>query len=349
MRFFVGLFLLSMAPVLGQEGSARAKALTRAYDQKFDTWVESVKDARDKEARVAAWKDRPDSKAYGAAVWKVVRPELNKSWTLEYAAWMMTTTPEVVVSGKSPQSTPLAMIRKAIKSSHAKSPRVGPYCLALTLFSDPGDMPFLQQVELQNPDKAVKGAAALGQAILLRKLGDDFQVMKQRLDKLQTAIKSPDLKIGRTTLQGLVADELYRTTKLSIGAKAPDVRGIDITGDVFKLSDYQGKVVVFVFWTSWMSNAGETLAFLNKLHEEAKGKDLVIIGACQDSSLTLRDYTKEGKVLFRNFADFEQEIETTYRVARWPLCYVLDKEGKIRHKGDPGPFVRISAMAILGE
>ena len=349
MRIFVGLFLLSMAPVLGQAGAARAKALTRAYDQKFDAWVELVKDARTKEARVEAWKERPDSKAYGAAVWKVVKPELNKSWTLEYAAWMMTTTPEVVTIGKNPQSTPLAMIRKAFKASHVKSPRVGPYCMALTLYSDPGDTPFLQMVESQNPDKAVKGAAALAQAILLRKLGDDYKVMKQRLSKIETAIKSPDLKIGRTTLQRLVEDEIYRTTKLSVGAKAPDVRGIDITGEVFNLSDFKGKVVVFAFWTSWMPNADQTLDFLNKLHDEAKGKDMVVIGACQDSLLTLRDYIKDGKVLFRNFADFEQEIETTYRVTRWPLCFVLDKEGKIRHKGDPGPFVRISAVSILGE
>ena len=98
-----------------------------------------------------------------------------------------------------------------------------------------------------------------------------------------------------------------------------------------------------------MPNADETLDFLNKLHEEAKGKDLVIIGACQDSALTLREYTKEGRVQFRNFADFDQAIETQYRVARWPLCYVLDKEGKIKHKGDPGPFVRISAMAVLDQ
>jgi len=349
MRIFLGLFLFSLCPLLGQESAARAKALTRAYDQKFDAWVELVKDARNKDERVAAWKERPDNKAYGAAVWKLVKPELHKSWTLEYAAWILTITPEAVGKGKTPQSSPLALIRKAAKSTHVKSPRVGPFCLALTLFSDPGDMPFLRQVEAQNPDKAVKGAAALGQAILLRKLGDDPSVIKQRFAKLQTAIKSPDLKIGRTTLLRLVEDEIYRTTKLSVGAKAPDVRGIDITGDIFNLSDFEGKVVVFAFWTSWMPNADETLAFLNQLHEEAKGKDLVVIGACQDSLLTIRDYTKDGKVLFRNFADFEQEIETTYRVTRWPLCFVLDKEGKIQHKGDPGPFVRISAMAILGE
>ncbi|MDB4544309.1 TlpA family protein disulfide reductase [Akkermansiaceae bacterium] len=338
-----------MSVVWGQEGAARAKGLVRAYDQKFDAWVELVKNAKSKEARVAAWQTQPDSKAYGQAVWKEIKPNLDKSWTLEYAAWIMSTIPEVVAVDARQESSPLALIRKAFKDYHIKSPRVGPYCLALTLYSDPGDMIFLQMVEKQNPDKAVQGAAALGQAILLRNLGDAPEVMQKRLAKLEKAIKSPDLKIGRTTLQKLVEDETFRTTKLSVGAKAPDVRGIDITGEVFKLSDYKDKVVVFVFWTSWMPNAQETLSFLNKLHEEAKGKDLVIIGACQDSVVTLRDYTKDGRVLFRNFADFEQAIETEYRVSRWPQCYVLDKEGKIQYKGEPGPFVRISAMAILGQ
>ena len=349
MKIFAGLFLLLISASWAQEGAAKAKALVRAHDQKFDAWVDLVKSAQSKEARIAAWNTKPDSKAYGQAVWKEIKPNLTKSWTLEYAAWMMSTTPELVAIGARAEGSALSMIRKTFTKYHIKSPRVGPYCLALTLYADPSDMVFLERVEKENPDKAVQGAAALAQAILLRNLGDAHDVMKKRLAKLTKAIKSPDLKVGRTTLIKLVEDELFRTTKLSVGSTAPDVRGIDIGGDIFKLSDYRGKVVVFVFWTSWMPKADETLDFLNKLHEEAKGKDLVIIGACQDNVLTLREYTKEGRVTFRNFADFEQEIETQYRVSRWPLCYVLDKEGKIKYKGDPGPFVRISAMAVLDQ
>ena len=67
MRIFVGIFALSMGAAFGLEGAARAKALVRAYDQKFDVWVEAVKDAKSTETRVAAWETKPDSKAYGAS------------------------------------------------------------------------------------------------------------------------------------------------------------------------------------------------------------------------------------------------------------------------------------------
>lgn len=38
---------------------------------------------------------------------------------------------------------------------------------------------------------------------------------------------------------------------LAIGKMAPDIVGEDIDGKAFKLSDYQGKVVVLDFWGNW--------------------------------------------------------------------------------------------------
>lgn len=37
----------------------------------------------------------------------------------------------------------------------------------------------------------------------------------------------------------------------AVGQLAPDIRGEDIDGKKFKLSDYRGKVVVLDFWGNW--------------------------------------------------------------------------------------------------
>ena len=36
-----------------------------------------------------------------------------------------------------------------------------------------------------------------------------------------------------------------------VGKPAPEIRGLDINGKRFKLSDYRGKVVVLAFWAHW--------------------------------------------------------------------------------------------------
>jgi cytochrome oxidase Cu insertion factor (SCO1/SenC/PrrC family) len=36
-----------------------------------------------------------------------------------------------------------------------------------------------------------------------------------------------------------------------VGKPAPEIKGQDIDGKKFKLSDYRGKVVVLSFWATW--------------------------------------------------------------------------------------------------
>jgi hypothetical protein len=38
---------------------------------------------------------------------------------------------------------------------------------------------------------------------------------------------------------------------LAVGKVAPDIEGEDIDGNVFRLSDYRGQVVVLDFWGNW--------------------------------------------------------------------------------------------------
>jgi hypothetical protein len=38
---------------------------------------------------------------------------------------------------------------------------------------------------------------------------------------------------------------------LAVGNLAPEIQGEDADGNVFKLSDYRGKVVVLDFWATW--------------------------------------------------------------------------------------------------
>jgi hypothetical protein len=44
---------------------------------------------------------------------------------------------------------------------------------------------------------------------------------------------------------------LFRIRHLSVGRVAPEIKGRDIAGKAFSLSDYRGKVVVLTFWGHW--------------------------------------------------------------------------------------------------
>jgi hypothetical protein len=56
---------------------------------------------------------------------------------------------------------------------------------------------------------------------------------------------------GKTTFAEIAAATLFRMRKLQPGQKAPEVAGPDLAGDLFRLSDYRGKIVLLSFWGHW--------------------------------------------------------------------------------------------------
>ena len=336
------LIILALATGVALAGTPeRAKQLTRAYDAAYTQWVEDVRNATDNQAQNAAWRRKPDSIASGREVWQEIRGDLKSTWALEPAAWLLTEASQFAIKG-GPRA-PAVAIREAVRAHHLQSPKVGPYCIALTHVADPKAMKILETIETANPSPAVKGAAALAQAILLRRVGDGKLGMAIRQKKIRGAIKAPDLTVGKTTTMALLKDEIFRMTKLNIGTKAPDFRGIEVNQKISSLSDYEGKVTVLFFWHTLMPSYEETLALFRKYQIEFAEKNIALIGINMDNPLTLRRLIAEGKVTWKNFSDSTQTINKLYRIEVWPRVYVLDEEHKINFAGVPGAFVKITA------
>ena len=204
-------------------------------------------------------------------------------------------------------------------------------------------MALLETVEKVNPSEAVRGAAALAQAVLHRRLGDGKLFMAVRQEKLRTAIKAPEMTVGKTTTKAILEDELFRMLNLNLGTKAPNFKGMEVTLKKSSLSDYEGKVTILFFWNALMPSHDESLALFRKYQTDFQGKNVEILGINMDNPLTLRKHIAEGNVTWRNFSDSTQLISKLYRIERWPFVYVLDAEHMIRFAGEPGAFVKITA------
>src|SRR5262249_57890027 len=98
----------------------------------------------------------------------------------------------------------------------------------------------------------VRGMACLILAQVLRGRPDDKK--RKESEKLfeEAADKYADVK---TAFDGTVArkarSELFDLRSLSVGKAAPEIKGTDQDGKLFKLSDYKGKVVLLDFWSEF--------------------------------------------------------------------------------------------------
>jgi len=343
------LFILGLCCASAFAGTAsEARKVSRAFDQAQAQWLVDVRTAPDNAAQNAAWLRRPDADKAGEKIWAQIKDNLKEVWTLEPASWLLTnasgyaTARTKVLRGKSPAM----IIRDIVWEHHIGSPKIGPYCIGLTHVQDPKAMRLLETIEKTNPDAAAKGAAALAQVILHRRLGGGGFGMAIRQEKLRTAIKAPDLTVGKTTTQALLKDEIFRMSRLNIDTVAPDFRGVEVTKKISSLSDQKGKVVILFFWHGLMQGHDESLAIFRKYQEDFEGKDIVLLGVNIDNPLTLRKHIGEGKVTWQNYSDSTQTISKLYRIEKWPTVFVLDDEQKIRYVGAPGAFVKITAEGL---
>jgi peroxiredoxin len=128
---------------------------------------------------------------------------------------------------------------------------------------------------------------------------------------------------------------------------APEIKGMNSSMRPMRLSQFRGKVVMLVFWSSWDPEAGRLLEILRKTLIDRAGKPVVVLGVNRDSLKNLRALQADTLVTWPNFSDPEQKIAQEYRVAAWPYCMVLDQKGVIVYRGAVGSIADAVVDSLL--
>lgn len=81
---------------------------------------------------------------------------------------------------------------------------------------------------------------------------DVAAVLKQRVVLLEKVCREfGDVPYRNRTLADLAGGVLFDINNLQVGMVAPQIKGDDLDGTDFKLTDYRGKVVFLDFWGDW--------------------------------------------------------------------------------------------------
>jgi thiol-disulfide isomerase/thioredoxin len=123
---------------------------------------------------------------------------------------------------------------------------------------------------------------------------------------------------------------------LTNGTEAPDFTVHDKDGKLVTLSDYRGKVVVLDFWATWCMPCQESLPHTNKVAEEYKDKNVVVLAVnTSDTAKAFQAWLPKHKdyealVFAIDPAPSDKNIATTlYHVSGIPTQYVIAPDGKI--------------------
>ncbi len=162
--------------------------------------------------------------------------------------------------------------------------------------------------------------------------------------------KSPD---GNSKTYGaLSAAALFELRNLAVGKPAPEIEGLDVDGQPFRLSDYKGKVIVLTFSGNWCGPCRAMYPQERELVSRLKGRPFAMLSVNTDPEReTLRKSIREGEITWRCWWDGGRAglISSRWNILSFPTIFVIDAKGIIRDVGPSGKDINQTVDRLLDE
>ena len=121
---------------------------------------------------------------------------------------------------------------------------------------------------------------------------------------------------------------------MQLNQPAPDFELPDVHGDLHKLSDYRGRIVIVNFWSCECPHSERTdrlaMACLAQWGEEVA---LLSIASNRSESILSVAEAANTRHLPRVLIDAEQVVADLYEAITTPQVFVMDQDGILRYRG----------------
>lgn len=158
-------------------------------------------------------------------------------------------------------------------------------------------------------------------------------------------------KMKEATRPSEIVNKMMSTDKSKrpdYAIKAPDFTLRTVQGELFKLSENRGKVIMLNFWGTWCGPCRREIPDFNKLHAKYQKDGLKIVGITitSGSAKNILDFMNDWDMKYTVLTDIDnnetQKVTSDYGraigkpITGIPTTLIIDKEGYIV-KGYIGP------------
>jgi len=174
---------------------------------------------------------------------------------------------------------------------------------------------------------------------------------------LDAAVSSDDIMLLREQERGIIdvelrrLDELFQQRDFAFSKPHPSIvsrRALarldgaaneiadfslaSLDGTAFHLRELKGKIVLIDFWATWCPPCRDEVPALQKIHEEWKGKGVVVLGVDDEPAGVIRAFNAKNGVTYPTLLDADRKVHELFGVdgngQGIPLAVVFDRDGK---------------------
>jgi peroxiredoxin len=247
--------------------------------------------------------------------------------------------------GSSPANE--SAIRKIVGASNGRSvSNVAKLCLARFLRSQIEDAVAVQRL----PKRRHHVAQELGADIITQLMNVDLEKFRQEALSLLEDVQGEfaDEKLRGRSLNELAEKELRMATYQTIGCNVRETSGADTTGKEFKLSEYDGRVRVLLFWGHWCGGCRKAYPVYRSLVSDFPESSFCLLGINSDKELkTIQDVIEKQEVTWRCWWDSGNQIHEQWQLMGAPHIYVLDRHRRIAFVNVRGEELREAVKSLI--
>jgi peroxiredoxin len=117
-------------------------------------------------------------------------------------------------------------------------------------------------------------------------------------------------------------------------APTPEINLAAPDGKKIALKDFRGKIVLLNFWASWCVPCREEMPAMEKLYQEFKDKNFVILAvAVKDRKQDAIDFVNELKLTYPIALDPDAKVGQEYGAWGLPVTYLIGPKGEALARG----------------
>ena len=129
--------------------------------------------------------------------------------------------------------------------------------------------------------------------------------------------------------------------------QAPEISAKLASGELFKLSEHKGQVVLLDFWATWCPPCRASLPALSEVRAHYQGDERVWVGTVNKERLPttrLSAFFKQLKVTLPIVLDNSGRINARYQVSALPTMVIIGKDGLVKRTQVGLPYSDTEAL-----